>query len=54
MLSKKGAVKFSREVLKSWKKLTTEENESWINQNFDEIWGKYDPSEQGMGMLNLE
>ena len=30
VLSKRGARKFSKEILQNWKKLTAEENESWI------------------------
>ena len=54
-LSKKGAMKFASEVLASWKKLTQEENESYIQQNFDNIWSKFDTSpKKDMGMLNME
>ena len=35
VLSKKGALKFSKEILENWKKLTSEENESYLQQNFE-------------------
>lgn len=55
VLSKKGARKFSLEILENWKKFTPEENESYLLQNFETIWNNYDNSEgKGTGMLNLE
>lgn len=40
VLSKKSAEKFSRDVLSNWKKLTSEENESYLQQNFESIFEK--------------
>ena len=40
VLSKKGALKLSKDILKTWKNLTDEENESYIQQNFEQIWNK--------------
>ncbi len=42
VLSKKSAMKLSKEVLKSWKNLSDEENESYIQQNFEQILKKCD------------
>jgi len=54
-LSKKGAVKMSKEVLTNWKKeLNTEELESYVEQNVDTIWSKYDSSEKSTGNLDFE
>lgn len=39
-LSKHGARKFSHDVLANWKKFSNEENDSYLQQNFDEIWNK--------------
>jgi len=44
VLSKKGTTKVSKEVLKNWKKLDSDEIDSWITQNFEDIWAKYDSS----------
>ena len=40
VLSKKGALKLSKDILNTWKNLTDEENESYIQQNFEQIWNK--------------
>lgn len=54
-LSKKGAKKFATEILSSWQKLSAEENESYIQQNFDQTWSKFDSSpSKDTGMLNME
>ena len=54
-LSKKGAQKFAAEVLQNWKGLTKEENESYIAQNFENIWSNnVSSAKKDMGMLNLE
>ena len=34
-LSKKGAFKLSHDILKTWKNLNDEEDESYLAQNFD-------------------
>ena len=45
----------AHEVLTNWKKeLNTEEIESYISQNVDQIWSKYDTSEQATGNLDIE
>ena len=40
VLSEKNCVKFAQDVLAKWKKLTKEENDSYIEQNFKEIFSK--------------
>ena len=52
-LTKKGARKLAHEVLQNWKGLTNEENDSYIAQNFDSIWSKFDNANKG-GVLNQE
>ncbi len=39
VLSQKDAKKFSKEILAKWKSLDDEENKSYLEQNFDQIWG---------------
>ena len=52
VLSKKGAKKFAQEILATWKKMNQEETESYIEQNFDNIWGNYCQQDKG-GMIDL-
>ena len=41
VLSKKGATKFAKEVIGNWQKLSSEENESYMQQNLDSSWVKF-------------
>lgn len=55
VLSKKGARKFSHDVLANWKKFSNEENESYLQQNFDEIWNKSNKTgTSDTGFMNLD
>ena len=42
VLSKNSALKFAHAVLGNWKKFSQEENDSYLQQNFEEIWNKCD------------
>ena len=54
VLSKKGAKKFSHIVLANWKKFNDEENDSYLQQNFDEIWNKSNKTgSSDTGFMNL-
>lgn len=54
VLSRKGTMKFAHTVLANWKKFTNEENDSYIQQNFDEIWNKCEKTGSSeTGNLNL-
>ena len=45
----------SKEVLTSWKKdLDNEAIDSYIQQNVDTIWSKYDESEKSTGNLDFD
>ena len=45
----------SKEVLTNWKKeLNTEELDSYVEQNVDTIWSKYDSSQKSTGNLDFE
>ena len=52
VLSKKGAKKFAHEILATWKKFSQEETDSYIEQNFDNIWGNYCKEDKG-GNIDL-
>ena len=52
VLSKKGTKKFASEILATWKKFSQEETDSYIEQNFDNIWGNYSKKDVG-GMIDL-
>lgn len=55
VLSKSGSRKFARTVLANWKKFSNEENDSYLQQNFDDIWNKCDKTGSSeTGNLNLE
>ena len=47
-LSKKGATKFSKEVLENWKKLAADEIDSYIQYNFDTIWDNHVNTNENM------
>ena len=54
-LSKRGAKKFSHDVLSNWKKFSNEENESYLQQNFEEIWNKsIKTGANETGFMNLD
>ena len=44
----------SKDVLSSWMKLNKEEIDSYISQNMDTIWSKYDNSSKSTGNLDFD
>ena len=57
VLSKQGARKFASEVLAKWLNLNSEEDESYLQQNFDNIWAQNNGKDVGgsaKAVMNFE